>query len=155
MLNKGFIIGRLASDPELRFTDSNLAVVRVNIFCQREYKNNQGKRENDVFSLLFYRERAEYFAKYARKGSLIFAEYNLKNNNYMTADGRKVYSNDMIVSKWNLLSSVNQGKADNSETAAPIQNTAPQAEENLPIEPPISNNLDEGFPSFDFPPLPE
>lgn len=155
MLNKGFVIGRLASDPELRFTDSNLAVVRVNIFCQREYKNNQGKRDNDVFSLLFYRERAEYFAKYARKGSLIFAEYNLKNNNYLATDGKKVYSNDMVVSKWNLLSSVNQSKAVSSETAAPIQNTAPQIEQNLPPEPPISNNLDEGFPSFDFPPLPE
>jgi single-strand DNA-binding protein len=152
MLNKGFVIGRLASDPELRFTESNLAVVRVNIFCQREYKNNQGKRENDVFSLLFYRERAENFAKYARKGSLIFAEYNLKNNNYTTNDGRKVYSNDIVVSKWNLLSSVNQG---NSETSAPFQNTPPQAEENLPIEPPFPRDIEEGFPSFDFPPLPE
>lgn len=152
MLNKGFVIGRLASDPELRFTDSNLAIVRVNIFCQREYKNNQGKRENDVFSLLFYRERAEYFAKYARKGSLIFAEYNLKNNNYTTNDGRKVYSNDIVVSKWNLLSSVKQG---NSETSAPLQNTPPQAEENLPIEPPFPRDIEDDFPSFDFPPLPE
>ena len=152
MLNKGFVIGRLASDPELRFTDSNLAIVRVNIFCQREYKNNQGKRENDVFSLLFYRERAENVAKIVRKGDLIFAEYNLKNNNYTTNDGRKVYSNDMVVSKWNLLSSVNQG---NSETAAPLQNTPPQAEENLPTEPPFPRDIEEAFPSFDFPPLPE
>ncbi|WP_286927515.1 MULTISPECIES: single-stranded DNA-binding protein [unclassified Lactococcus] len=154
MLNKGFVIGRLASDPELRFADSNLAIVRVNIFCQREYKNNQGKRDNDVFSLLFYRERAENFAKYARKGSLIFAEYTLKNNNYIANDGKKVYSNDMIVSKWNLLSNANQGKVINRETANPIQNI-PLQEENLPIEPPSPDNLDESFPSFEFPPLPE
>lgn len=156
MLNKGYVIGRLASDPEVKMTNNNLAISRVNLFCARDYKNQNNERESDLFTLIFYRARAENIAKYGRKGMLICAEYTLKNNNY-EKEGRTVYSNDMVVNTWYILNQP-QGKAQEQAPPPSVQS----AQETSPTEVPPMPSFDDpyaGMPSFDFetnmPPLPE
>ena len=92
MLNKVIIMGRLTRDPELRQTPSGVAVCRISVAVDRQYKNQQtGERETDFIDCTAWRQTAEFITRYFHKGNMILVEGNLRNNNY-EKDGVKHYS---------------------------------------------------------------
>lgn len=47
MLNKVVLIGRLTKDPDLRYTQSGVAVATFFLAVNRNFTNSQGEREAD------------------------------------------------------------------------------------------------------------
>ncbi|MFS8524042.1 MAG: single-stranded DNA-binding protein, partial [Limnochordales bacterium] len=45
MLNRVILIGRLATDPELRYTQTGVPVTNFRIAVDRPFMNQQGERE--------------------------------------------------------------------------------------------------------------
>ena len=68
MLNNVCIMGRLTHDPELRYTQSGVAVCCFSLAVDRDYKNSNGEKETDFFEVTAWRNTAEYIAKYFTKG---------------------------------------------------------------------------------------
>ena len=52
MLNKVILMGRLTRDPELRFTQSNIAVTSFSIAVDRNYKSRVNSRRLPILSIL-------------------------------------------------------------------------------------------------------
>ena len=90
-MNKIILTGNLTKAPELKYTQSGKAYLRVSIAVSRK------KDETDFFELVAWEKTAEFISKYFVKGSRIIVEGRLQNNNYTDTKGIKHYGVDVIV----------------------------------------------------------
>ena len=108
MLNKIILMGRLARDPELKSTNSNIAVCKFTVAVNRPYQKDKEKQA-DFINVTAWRGTAEFVSKYFNKGSIIIVEGKLQNNDYTDKDGVKHYSMQVMADNVNF----GGGKSDN------------------------------------------
>ena len=88
-MNKVILIGNLAADPELKRTQSDIAVCTFRLAVQRKFTNQQGIREADFFNIVAWRQTAEVCARYLLKGRKCAVVGNLQTRSYDAKDGTK------------------------------------------------------------------
>lgn len=83
-LNKVFLAGRLTRDPELRYTQSGLAICKIGLAVSRFYKTRDGeKKEETLFvDITTWDKQAEYLGQRLRQGSPIMVEGRLKMDSW-------------------------------------------------------------------------
>ena len=89
MLNRIVIMGRLARDPELRRTQSGIAVTSFRIACDRDFKSQNGEKGTDWIDVVAWRQTAEFVSKYFTKGRLAIVEGRLQSRDWTDKDGNK------------------------------------------------------------------
>jgi len=92
-MNKVNLIGNLVKDPELKYTNSNIAVARYTIAINTRYGE---KQETDYINVKTWGKSAEFINKYFKKGQPIAISGRLKNNNYEDNKGIKHYGIEVI-----------------------------------------------------------
>ena len=85
LLNRVVLIGRLAKDVELRYTNSGTAVCSFTLAVDRQKKD-----EVDFINIVAWQKQAETCAQYLAKGRLAAVDGRLQIRNY-ERDGHKVY----------------------------------------------------------------
>ncbi len=113
-MNKVFLIGRLTRDPELRYTSSNLATMRTSIAVDRTYQREGEERGADFINIVAFGNRAETMKKYLTKGSQIAVDGRIQTGSYDGADGKKVYTTDVIIENFQFLDTRGSRNQDNS-----------------------------------------
>ncbi|NLS44713.1 MAG: single-stranded DNA-binding protein [Firmicutes bacterium] len=88
-MNRVVLVGRLAQDPELRYTQTGIAVAKFTIAVNRPFLNQQGEREADFIDIVVWRNQAENCAQYLSKGRLAGVDGRLQIRSYQTADGQR------------------------------------------------------------------
>ena len=92
-MNKVILLGRLTADPELRYTTgTNIPVCRFRLAVERPFQKSGEERQADFFSIVAWRNTAEFINKYFRKGVRVLVEGNLRNNVYEDNQGVRHYS---------------------------------------------------------------
>lgn len=114
MLNRVVLIGRLATDPELKYTPSGIAVTTFRIAVNR-MPNAQGEREADFISIVAWRQSAEFAANYLTKGRLVAVDGRLQIRSWVAQDGTKRSSAEVVAEN---LRSLDKPK-EHSEAPAP------------------------------------
>lgn len=90
MLNRIILIGRLAQDPELRYTPAEgVAVATFSLAVERPFANQKGEKEVDFIRIVVWRKQAENCANYLSKGRLAAVEGRLQLRSYEDRDGIK------------------------------------------------------------------
>lgn len=102
-MNKVFLVGRLTRDPELRYSSSNLATMRCAIAVDRQFAREGEERGADFINIVAFGNRAETMSKYLTKGSQIAVDGRIQTGSYDGADGKKVYTTDVIVENFQFL----------------------------------------------------
>lgn len=129
-MNKVILIGNLAADPESRTTQSGVQQCTLRLAVQRRFANQQGQREADFFTVICWRQTAEFAARYLSKGRKIAVEGSIQNRSYTAQDGSKRY--------------VTEINAEHIELLDRAPETAPQpAAQALKAEPPKQMRADE------------
>ena len=83
MLNKIFLQGRLVADPELRHTQSGVAVASFRLAVDRDFKDREtGERKADFFNEVAWRQTGECVSRFLAKGRLALVEGTLQNREY-------------------------------------------------------------------------
>ncbi len=95
MYNRVILMGRLTRDPELRTTQSGIAMCRFSVAVDRQYSKGEEKQA-DFFDVTVWRNTAEFVCKYFSKGKMIHLEGRLQNNNYTDNNGVKHYATAII-----------------------------------------------------------
>lgn len=98
-MNNVALIGRLTREPEVRYTNDNLAVARFTLAV-----NRQKKGEVDYPNCVAFGKSAELVEQYVHKGSRIGVVGRLQTGSY-EKDGEKRYTTDVIVDKVEFLDS--------------------------------------------------
>lgn len=96
MLNRVILIGRMATDPELKYTPSGVAVSTFRVAVNRTYANASGEREADFIDIVAWRQTAEFAANYLGKGRLVAVEGRLQVRSYQTQDGQKRRTSEVV-----------------------------------------------------------
>lgn len=89
MLNRVILIGRLAQDPEMRYTPNGVAVCRFTLAVNRPFANQAGERVADFLDVVVWRKLAENCANYLSKGRLVAVEGRIQVRTYETQEGQK------------------------------------------------------------------
>lgn len=116
-MNKVILHGRLARDPELRYTTSGKAVASFSLAVNRRYSsnnNNQGPNA-DFIPCVAWDKLAEIIANNLIKGSEALIEGRLQVRSYDAQDGSKRYVTEVIVGEMEYYGS----KKDNGSGNAP------------------------------------
>jgi len=128
-MNKIYLTGNLTKEPEVRYTQSGKAFVKVGLGVTRNFKNAEGKRDTDFFNLIAWEKTAEFFGKYLGKGSKILVEGRLQNNNYKDDNGKVHYAQDVIVENVEFAG----GKKDDKKTTANDFDGEPVPDDDVPF----------------------
>lgn len=103
MINNTTLVGRLTKDPELRHTNSGIAVTSFTLAVERNYTNAQGERETDFITCQSWRGTAEIIGKLGVKGALVGVTGNIQTRNYDNNQGQKVYVTEVVVGDFQML----------------------------------------------------
>ena len=95
-MNYTAIIGNLANDPEARTTQSGIANTTFRVAVQRRYRNANGDRDADFFTVVTWRQTAEFCAKYLTKGRKVCVEGAMQCRSYEAQDGTKRYVWELV-----------------------------------------------------------
>ena len=97
MLNKIFLMGRLARDPELRRTQSGIPVVSFRLAVDRDFKDKAtGERSTDWIDVVAWRQTAEFVSRYFTKGRMAVVEGRLQMRDWTDKEGNKRTSAEVV-----------------------------------------------------------
>lgn len=96
MINRWVGVGRLTKSPELKYTQSGIAVCRFTLACNRPFKGQDGKNEADFINCVAWRKQAENVANYLHKGSLAGIEGRIQTSNFEGKDGNRVFLTEVV-----------------------------------------------------------
>ena len=120
MINNVVLIGRLTRDAELRYTPSNIAVATFNLAVNRNFKNDNGDREADFINVVMWRQQAENFANWVKKGNLVGITGRIQTRSYDNQEGQRVYVTEVVAESFQILE-----KKDNAANNASMENQIP------------------------------
>lgn len=80
------IHGRLVRDPEMRRTQSGVAVTTITVAVDRAYSGD-GEKQTDFFDCVFWRQGAEFVSKYFTKGKEIIVTGEMQSRKWTDKDG--------------------------------------------------------------------
>ena len=87
--NKIIIVGNLGRDPELRYTPQGVAVCDFSMATNERKRDKSGEMHEVAtwFRVTLWRNQAENAAKYLKKGSQVFIEGRLSQEEWTDRDG--------------------------------------------------------------------
>lgn len=100
-MNNVNLIGRLTRDVDVRYTQTNNAMVaQFSIAIDRPFaaKDNE-ERQTDFINIVAWNKTAEFCNKYFKKGLRVGISGRLQTRNYDDKDGKKVYVTEVIASE--------------------------------------------------------
>ena len=116
-MNKVFLIGRLAADPELRTTQNGISVATFRLAVNRRRANQQGVHEADFINIVVWRALGENCARYLTKGSQCAVSGSIQTRAYSAQDGSKRYVTEVAADEVEFLAKA-------KDSAAPAQSGA-------------------------------
>ena len=104
-LNKALLIGNLGAEPELRFTQSNRAVLKFRLATTESYLAESGERREVTHwhNVVLWGKRAEALSKILQKGSSVYVEGRIETRSYDDKDGVKRSVTDITANNLILL----------------------------------------------------
>lgn len=94
MLNTITIMGRLTRDPELRHTQSDLAVASFTLAVDQDYAKDEKK--TDFIDCVAWRQTGEFVSKYFNKGSMAVVSGRLQIREWTDKEGNKRRSAEVV-----------------------------------------------------------
>ena len=96
MLNTITIMGRMTRDPDLRRTESGIAVASFAVACERDYAPQCGEKETDFIDVVCWRSTAEFVEKYFTKGRMAVVTGRLQIRGWTDKEGNKRRSAEIL-----------------------------------------------------------
>lgn len=107
-------VGRLTSDPEIRFCQDAKAIAKFSLAVNRRFKR-EGEADADFFNCVAFGKTAEFIERYFHKGMKAVITGELRNNHYTDQQGVKHYSEQIIINTIEFGESKSSG-----DTPAPV-----------------------------------
>lgn len=108
-MNKTIIIGRIASDLELRATTTGKSICDFRIATNRP-ASKDGERVADFINCRVWNKPAENLVKYQTKGNLIAVVGRTQVDTYQDKEGNTRYNNYILVEELEYLGSKKTNK---------------------------------------------
>jgi single-strand DNA-binding protein len=97
-VNKVILVGRLGTDPEIRYTQQGSAVANFNIATSEAWTDKSGEKQEKTewHRIVVWGKTAELCSQYLAKGRQIFVEGRLQTRQWEDKDGGKRYTTEIV-----------------------------------------------------------
>ncbi len=115
-MNVVCLLGRLTGEPELRRTQTDVAVTSFCVAVDRAYQPKGQERQTDFINCVAWRGTAEFICRYFHKGQRIALNGSLQSRQYTDKEGNKRTAYEVVVDNAFFAESKREG------TGAPASN---------------------------------
>lgn len=145
-LNKVMLIGRLGTDPEMRYTASGSPVTTFRLAVGRQWRDNAGEihDETEWFNIVAWNRLAETCNQYLTRGARVYVEGRLQTRSWEDQQsGQTRYRTEVIASDLIMLDS--RSSREPEEYPPPREPSRPQRGGAQPPPPPDIGDEDIPF----------
>ncbi|MFH0990726.1 MAG: single-stranded DNA-binding protein [bacterium] len=134
-INKAILIGHIGKDPELRYTNSGVAVATFSLATNESWKDPEGnvQERTQWHNIVVWRKLAEVCGEYLKKGSKIYMEGRIQYRNYDDKNGVKRYVTEIVMDELVMLDSRGSSGGGSEYTAPPSEEPAGGKSDDLPF----------------------
>ena len=132
MMNKVILIGRLTRDPELRRSNTGMAVCNFSVAVNRGFAGQNNEPQTDFINCVCFDKQAENLSRYMTKGRLISVDGRIQSRSYDNQEGKRVYVTEVVATNIQYLESksatqgtTNNYSNNNSYNNAPSNDVTP------------------------------
>lgn len=124
MINTVCLMGRFCAEPEIKTTQSGVAVLSFQIAVDRNYTPQGQERQADFIDCVAWRGTAEFIGKYFHKGSMIAITGEIQTRNYTDKGGNDRKAIEVVVSNASFCGSKENGTQGSTEQNKPNLNVS-------------------------------
>lgn len=135
MVNKVILVGRLGSDPELRYGQNGKPVAKFRVATDSGWGDN---KQTEWHNVVCFDKTAENASKYLQKGRMVYVEGRITYRKWRKDDGTTTWFTDVLAREVQFLGSGDRG---GSTAPPPVNSPAP----------PSTDSFDDGFSDDDIP----
>jgi single-strand DNA-binding protein len=120
-INKAILIGRLGSDPEVRYTPSGVAVANFSIATSEEWRDKDSgekKERTEWHRIVAWRKLGEICGEYLSKGRQVYIEGRIQTRDWEDKDGNKRYTTEIVANDVQFLGGRDSGSGDRAASSA-------------------------------------
>ncbi|MFA5086763.1 MAG: single-stranded DNA-binding protein [Candidatus Paceibacterota bacterium] len=138
-LNKVFLLGRVATDPEMKSTGSGQNVCTFSLATNRVWKdaNGQKKEDSQFHRIVLWQRLAQIASQFLTKGSLVLIEGRIQTRAWDDKTGNKRYTTEIIAENMQLgprSGNAPMGASNfNAQPQQPKNNKKEMEEEDIPV----------------------
>lgn len=110
-VNKVILVGRLGRDPEMRTTNSGLAIANIRLATTERRKDQDGNwgEHTEWHTVVAFGKTAESASRFLTKGRQVYVEGRLRTRKWQDKDGRDRYSTEVTCDTLQFLGSKSDG----------------------------------------------
>ena len=96
-MNKVILMGRLTRDPEVRYTQTNNAVVAsFSLAVNRRFARQGEERQADFINIVSFGKTGEFCSKYFKKGQQVGVVGRIQTRTWDDDNGQKHYVTEVV-----------------------------------------------------------
>lgn len=122
-VNKVILVGRLGSDPELKYTSNSQAIARFSVATSEQWKNKQTgdmQEKTEWHRVVVWGKMAEICGQHLSKGRQVYIEGKLQTRSWEDqASGQKKYSTEVVAQTVQFLGAAGEKSQGAGQSAAP------------------------------------
>lgn len=113
-INRAILVGHLGMDPELKYTDSGQAVLRMRLATSESWKDKNGERKErtEWHTVVMWGKRAESLHRHLGKGQQVGIDGRIQTRQWEDKTGAKRYSTEIVATDLHFLGGKGGGQRD-------------------------------------------
>jgi len=142
-VNKVIIVGRLGTDPEVRYTNNGTAVTNFSVATSENWSDKEGNKQErtEWHRIVVWGKMGEICSQYLKKGRQVFLEGRIQTRSWEDKEGQKRYTTEIVAQNVQFLG--NKEGTSTSATGGDVQ--APQNN----LQPPTNGQESQDFGATD------
>ena len=123
-MNQAILSGRLVVDPEIRYTQAQMAICRYRLAVDRPGKD----KGTDFLNCVCFGKGAEFASKFPHKGSKIIVSGRIQTGSYDNREGQRIYTTEIVVESHEFMESKKESERNNEPSGVftPIREDTPE-----------------------------
>ncbi len=100
-VNKAILIGNLGRDPEIRYTQSGMAVANFTLATNESWSDKESgerRERTEWHRIVVFGKMGETCGKYLSKGRQVYVEGRIQTREWEDRDGNKRYTTEIVAS---------------------------------------------------------
>ncbi len=137
MINSVTLLGNLGRDPEIRSTQSGVAIANLSLATNRRWKDRSDggtREETEWHRIVCFGRQAEIAAEFLTKGRQIYLEGRLRTNSWEDQEtGQTRHMTEVVCGKLQMLGGRPDGGAESTTTYTGADHAVDPEDDDIPF----------------------
>lgn len=130
-VNRATIMGNLGGDPDVRYSQGGMAVVKFSVATSERRKDKDGNtvESTDWHRVVAFGKQGEVIGEHFHKGDPIYLEGRIKYDKYTDKEGVERWTTDIVVDRFEFVGGRKGGDDRPARTERPARPETPPAQQ--------------------------